>query len=96
MKYKIKLLCYDFGNPEPYEDEVDMIFDNKKDAMITLLQCAIEEAESLNNPHLYADNAENRRYFQIDLDGDADAVIRCWDGPEDYSIVTIYNIEEVE
>jgi hypothetical protein len=95
MKYKIKLTCYDFGNPEPYEDEVDMIFDDKKDAMITLLQCVIEEADGLNDPYVYEERRENPRYFQIDLDSDADAIIRCWDGTEDYSIVTVYNIEEV-
>ncbi len=96
MKYKIKLTCYDFGNHEPYDDEVDIIFDDRRDAMIALLQCVIEEAESLNDPYLCIDGEEARRYFQIDLDSDADAIIRCCDGPEDYSLVTIYNIEEVK
>ncbi len=96
MRYKIKMLCYDFGNPEPYEDEVEMIFDDRKDAMITLLQCAIEEVDELNDPYICEERREDPRYFQIDLDGDADAIIRCWDGEEDYSIVTIYNIEEVQ
>lgn len=95
MKYKIKLLCYDYGNPEPYEDEIDMIFNDEKDAMIVLLQCAIEEVESLNDPLITEEGRATFRYCSIDLDGDADAIIRCWDGPEDYSIVTIYNIVEV-
>ena len=96
MKYKIKLTCYDFGNHEPYDDEVDIIYDDRRSAMIDLLRCAIEEVDSLNNPFLDGEMVENSRYFQIDLDSDADAVIRCWDGLEDYSIVTIYNIEEVK
>ena len=96
MKYKIKLTCYDFGNHEPYDDEVDIIYDDRRSAMIDLLRCVIEEADSLNNTFLNGEMVENSRYFQIDLDSDADAVIRCWDGLEDYSIVTIYNIEEVE
>ena len=96
MKYKIRLTCYDFGNREPYYDEVDMIFDNKQDAMVTLLQCAIEEADELNNPFIWDGEQDNKRYFRIDLDTDADAVIRCWYNDEDYSPVTIYNIVEVQ
>ena len=38
MKYKIELTCWDYGEPKPYKDEVEQIFDNEKDAMIVLLQ----------------------------------------------------------
>ena len=96
MKYKIRLTCYDFGNHEPYDDEIDMVFDDRRDAMIELLQCAIEEADELNNPFIWDGEQETSRYFQIDLNADADAIIRCWYNSEDYSIVTIYNIEEVQ
>ena len=96
MKYKIKLTCYDFGNAEPYDDEIDMLFDSKRDAMIELLRCAIEEADELNNPFIWTEEPDRRCYFEICLNADADAVIRCWYNDEDYSIVTIYNIEEAQ
>lgn len=95
MKYKIELICWDYGEPAPYKDEVDQIFDDKKDAMIALLQCVIDEADSLNEPDAYGNRG---RYFSIDLEGGDgfDAVIRCWDGPDDYMNVTGYKIVEVK
>ena len=94
MKYKIELTCWDYGEPKPYKDEVDQIFDNEKDAMTVLLQCVIDEADSLNKPDAYGNRG---RYFSIDLEGGdgCDAVIRCWDGPDDYINVTGYRIVEV-
>lgn len=94
MKYKIELTCWDYGEPAPYKDEVDQIFDDKKDAMIVLLQCVIDEADCLNEPDAYGNRG---RYFSIDLEGGDgfDAVIRCWDG-DDYMNVTGYKIVEIK
>ena len=94
MKYKIELTCWDYSEPAPYKDEVDLVFDNEKDAMIALLQCVIDEADCLNEPDSYGNRG---RYFSIDLEGGDgfDAVIRCWDG-DDYMNVTGYKIMEIK
>jgi hypothetical protein len=95
MKYKVEMTCWDFGNPQPYKDEVHTTFEDYKDALIALLRCVIDELECLNDP--MCDNP-NRRYFTADLEGGDgfDAVIRCWDGPEDYMNVTGYKIITIE
>lgn len=95
MKYQIELTCWDYGEPEPYKDMVCQVFEDKKDAMIALLKCAIDEANGLNEPDAYGARG---RYFEIDIEGgdDFDAVIRCWDGAEDYMNVTGYKIVPVE
>ena len=95
MKYKIELTCWDYGKSEPYREDIEQIFDDEKDAMIALLKYAIDEAESLNETDA---NNTDKRHFSIDLEGGDgfDAVIRCWDGPEDYMNVTGYKIIEVK
>lgn len=49
--FKIKMLCWDYGNPKPYEDEPVFNgnkYDTYKEAHQSALQMAEEEAESLN------------------------------------------------
>ena len=101
-KYKIEITCWQYTaskNLPPIVSEYFFRFDDEKDAMIVLLQEAIEEAENLNNP--YDDDGDyrhDRRHFAIDLEGGDgyDAIIRCWDGLTDYMNVTGYRIIKVE
>ena len=49
--YKIKLTCYDPPyNEPPYFDEVNKRFERKCEAYHDLLECVIDEAQSLNEP----------------------------------------------
>ena len=99
-RYKIEITMWAYNDKEPpLVTEYLFRFDDERDAMIILLQEAIEEAERLNNPYDEdGDYRHDRRHFAIDLEGgdDFDAIIRCWDGLTDYMNVTGYKIMEVK
>lgn len=95
MKYKIKLTCYDYGCPTPYEDEVEKRFKTYDKAYAAVQQCVLEELQFLNEDEgLTLDDVESDKYnYRADFDGDAGAIVRFWDG-DDYMPITIYDIEE--
>lgn len=97
MKYKITLLCYDYGCPVPYEDEVENRFDTYDEAYAAVRQCVLEELQCLNdNEGMTLDDVESDEYiYRADFDGNASAIVRFWDG-DDYMTITIYDIEEVQ
>ena len=99
--YKIKMICLDPPYTEPpYADEVSKSFEHKDEAGMALLECAIDEAESLNAPCV--GNAPRTNIFVVrrncEYDGKKyDAAIVMWDGAAgiEEQLVTGYYIEWV-
>lgn len=93
--YKIKMLCFDFGNPSPYEDipALNHTFQTKKDALRVAYDMAEEEVNELN------DGCDEFISFGV-VDDDETVRVLCYllDGEEDTTgeteQVTIYYIEE--
>lgn len=99
--YKIKLACIDPPyNEAPYADEVSKDFEFIEEAKVALLECVIDEAQSLNEPD--ADYTPRTKVFVIvrnyEHEGRKyDAALVVWDWAEGIheQLVTGYYVEWV-
>lgn len=92
--YKIVLTCYDFDKSEPYKDEIQGVFTSRMNAEIVMLDCVLDELQSLNGIN-EEDEFPERRFIATREDEKHDVVINAWDGP-DYRPVTCYDIVKVD
>lgn len=89
-KYKILLTCYD-PYFEPFYDEISGEFNSIVEAQNTMLRCAVEEADSLNES-FRRDTPINRVYGVIP-DGDNDVTVYVfYAGNDDVTKLTDYHI----
>lgn len=94
--YKIKMLCFEVGNPVPYEDEPMNVplYKTKDEALQAAYDMALEEINELN------DSCDEFVSFGIVCDKEVIRVLYYFlDGEEDTTgnteQVTSYYIEEV-
>ena len=99
MKYKIKLINYDYGDPmNSHDDSPNKIYENRNIAHLEILKMARDLVRYLNddeNISFKTMESDSLRY-RVDLDGDAEAIVRyLYENNEDYCVISIYTIEEV-
>ena len=100
MRYKIKLINYDYGDPmNPHDDSPSEIYENRNIAHLVILEMARDLVRYLNDDEniSFKTMEDDSLRYRVDLDGDAEAIVRYWyENNEDYCVISIYTIEEVE
>ena len=92
--FKVKLLCYNHGDPTPSHDVIPCEFATHEAAETAMLHHILDELNQLNG--VDEDGNFPERHFTVQMEDEThDAIILCWDG-EDYNPVTCYDIIETD
>lgn len=97
--YVIKMTCWEFNRPNPYNVTVDKRFDTEGAAMEEVERMVNAELATLNEGRqlepVYDSDGNlvcHEFPFRGDYNGEHAAIVRFWDG-DDYRNVTAYDIQ---
>lgn len=96
--YVIKMTCWEFNRPNPYNVTVEQQFETEAAAMTEIERMVQKELATLNEGRekvpVQDSDGDVVCYdypFRGDFDGEHAAIVRLWDG-DDYRNVTAYAI----